>query len=98
MALQTEQAGRVFVVEPLPLSPTVEQLADWTYRHLILLQNALQRLEIPALVLSQVQDATNEQLGRVQPGLVLYAAAGAIGANEGYYVQEGGAWKKITTV
>lgn len=98
MALTTEQSGGLFTVDPLPVGGSLEALAEWTNKHLLLLQQVLNRPEFGGLVLTQATNAADDQVVRIEPGLVVYAAAGIIGANEGYYVREGGVWKKITAV
>ena len=87
-----------FVVEPLPAGATADQVAAWAGRAFEQLQDFFRRPEFGSAVLTLQNSATAPDVEKTESGLIVYAAAGVIGVPEGYYVREGGVWKKITAV
>lgn len=96
-----ERASGPIQYEVLP--PPAANLADvvqWAYEQFSRLFNLQQQPMVQALQFARVESATDVQITRPAPGMVVYAAAAAIGAGkpEGLYIYLGGAWKQLQTI
>lgn len=100
MTLAASEPSALFFADPPPQigqQPTAAQLqalAHWADRTFQQLQGFLRRPEFPGVVLTRV-DSTLDPEFKAENGFLIYAGPGVLGPQEGLYVRESGAWKKL---
>lgn len=69
-------------------------LVVWCNRLFNWLSNFLRRPEFPGIVLSRIETVLQPEF-KAEDGLLIYAAPGVLGPQEGLYIRELGTWKKL---
>lgn len=95
MTLSRSVESAKWYVDPPPQGDDLSMLARWTHRHLLTLQQFLQRPEFAGVVFSQINTTVQPEF-KAEDGLMLHVAAGVLGPQEGLYIRESGTWKKVT--
>lgn len=95
MTLKSDMAG-LFSVGAPPQSGDVLGVTRWCARLFNFLQSFLRRPEFPGLVLSKIEANVWPEF-KAEDGMLIYAAAGVLGANAGLYFRDGGTWRKLNT-
>lgn len=95
MTTQTEFAA-LFSIGAPPQAGGVVGVLRWCDRLFSFLSGFLRQPEFAGVVLTRVDFALPTDF-KARNGMLMYGGPGVFGANEGLYVYEAGAWKKVTT-
>lgn len=95
MTLARSEEAALWVADQPPMAgSSPEVYARWAQRMFERLADFLRRPEFPAIVLTRL-DAVVQPEFKPEDGMLVYAGPGTLGPQEGLYVRESGAWKKI---
>jgi hypothetical protein len=95
MALYSSELAGLFVPEPMPINGTEADFRAWADRQFIRLAGFLRIPRISVLSLERIE-FVDESIVKYEDGMLVYAAAGVFGPQEGLWFRELGAWKKAT--
>jgi hypothetical protein len=95
MALEPNQLAALYAADPPPVESTdPAAIVRWAYNEFVKVQRFLRRPEVPGVVFTRLDSAADPDF-RAQDGFMIYAGPGVLGPQEGFYVREGNAWKKV---
>jgi hypothetical protein len=95
MALQSPELSALYQAEPAPYAATEPPtIVRWAANEFSKLARFLRRPEWPGVVFTRIDSAADPDF-KPQDGMMVYCGAGVLGPQEGFYVRESGAWKKI---
>jgi hypothetical protein len=95
MALNTNTPDNVlYTPDPAPFSGQVEGVIAWCWREFAKLAGFLRRPQFPGIILMRIESVNYAEF-KPQDGMLIYAGPGVLGPQEGLYIRESGAWKKI---
>lgn len=99
MTLVRSEQAALFFVDPPPQTGKLADTNAWLYETLTKLQGFLRRPEFSAVVYSKLDSIVAPEF-KPESGMMVYAGAGTLGPQEGFYVYEGrpgagGSWKKL---
>jgi hypothetical protein len=100
MTLQASSGPVQFALDPPPAGPGgigVDALKYWAYEMLQRLVAVQEQPRVQSIMWARIEAATDPQIVRPAPGMMVYAAAGVVGAGkpEGLYLYLGGVWKLV---
>lgn len=92
----TTQKGMssLFAVGAPPQSGDAVGIVRWCGRLFSFLQEFLPAPEVSGLTLRRIDSPPSADF-KAADGMLMYAGAGVLGASQGLYVRDGGAWKLI---
>lgn len=101
MTLEASAGPVQYSIEPPPAGAAgigVDDLKYWAYEMLQRLVQLQQQPRIQDLMWTRAEAATDPPIVRPAPGMMVWAAAGVVGAGkpDGLYFYQGGAWKLVT--
>jgi hypothetical protein len=101
MTLEVSAGPVQYSLEPPPAGPSgpgVEAVKFWAYEMLQRLVGLQQQPRVQSIMWARVEAATDGPIVRPAPGMMVYAAAGVMGAGkpEGLYLYLGGVWKLVS--
>jgi hypothetical protein len=93
MVLKTQEPDALFHVDPPPHG--LVDFRAWTFETLQRLERFLRTPEFAGVMFARIDTVVDPLLFKAEDGMMIYAGPGVLGPQEGFYVRESGAWKKV---